>query len=200
MFLEGKFPPLPFQIFQFYEYPKLGLELHSVFFYWKWWGSPFLSSFIFPGQVLQVLSFCRWVICLWNCRTILIWIGLIFIMRWNYPLRCNCVARLGRLYILRGLMGHQPSSEHNEFRVLKNLQNIKIGARVYEVTTTCFLGNANDIFWAIVFFIVLQNIFNIVWGMNRNVLSLEADLRMKRSRLIGVWAQVYLRWSLFGIW
>ena len=46
-------------------------------------------------------------------------------------------------------------------------------------------------------------LFKFVWltfQETRNVLSLEADLRMKRSRLICVWPQVYLRWSLFGIW
>ena len=37
-FQEGKRHPLPGHIFQFCKYPKLGLDLHSVIFHWKWGG------------------------------------------------------------------------------------------------------------------------------------------------------------------
>ena len=57
---------------------------------------------------------------------------------------------------------------------------------------------------------ILPTILLGIWGLikfvwltfqeTRNVVSLEADLRMKWPRLICVWAKVYLRWSLFGIW
>ena len=77
------------QIFQFCKYSKLGVELPTVIFHWKW-GVPFSQFFHMPVSDSPGTQFLQRVICLWNCRIISIWIGWIFILRWNYPLICNC--------------------------------------------------------------------------------------------------------------
>ena len=130
-------------------------------------GVPF--SQFFHTQVLQVLSFCRWFMYLWNCRIISIWIGWIFILWWNYPLRCNCEARLGSIVHFVGLGW---SSALKVLIYVDKLPIILLDIR--GCTQIC------------------------ITFQETNVLSLEANLRMKRSRLIFVWAQVYLRYPSSG--
>ena len=109
-----------------------------------------------------MLSFCRWVICLWNCRIISIWIGWIFILMWNYSMRCNCVATVGSTFcIFCGLDGSSPLLQTQWLEGFekpeKHYLNWDQGPRGYYCF---FLGTT-----AIVFFIVLKisSISSGVW-------------------------------------